>query len=123
MIAAGRIPGAMTGDRPSARARWASVTRLLPTVVGGLYPAAPCAGAGGTGGVGGVGAGRTGPRAAGDKPRPTLRVPVAGTGLEGGLHGLGLLRCGRDGRLVLGVPGLVLPGLRALVLGPCPGRT
>ncbi len=34
--AAGWIPGAMIGERPSARARWASVIRALPSVVGAL---------------------------------------------------------------------------------------
>ncbi|OEV22294.1 hypothetical protein AN221_01105 [Streptomyces nanshensis] len=33
---AGCIPGAMIGDRPSALARWASVIRALPRVVGAL---------------------------------------------------------------------------------------
>ncbi len=33
--AAGCIPGSMTGDRPSRRARWASVTRELPPRVAG----------------------------------------------------------------------------------------
>ncbi len=36
VIAAGCMPGAMIGERPSARARWASVMRLLPSVVGAL---------------------------------------------------------------------------------------
>ncbi len=36
VIAAGCMPGAMIGERPSARARWASVTRLFPRVVGAL---------------------------------------------------------------------------------------
>jgi hypothetical protein len=33
--AAGCIPGSMTGERPSRRARWASVMRALPAMVAG----------------------------------------------------------------------------------------
>lgn len=41
---AGCIPGGMIGERPSARARWASVIRALPRVVGALYPSAAAGG-------------------------------------------------------------------------------